>query len=185
LHSEYSTILVQDSTIAGNFSSEGGGIFLYNATSAQLDNSTIAFNAAISSAGPYGGGVFAYISNSGPVTVTSTVIGENIAGQKGPGQDLFVSNGLSVGASYSLIESFNSGSISQAGSPSTPNVIEYANPLLEPLHKNGGFTLTCEPLPTKSPLIGKGSNPDKLPTDQRGRAREVLGSTDIGAVEIA
>jgi len=185
IHSNYATLDVVDSTIAQNLSDQGGGLFLYNNTSTKLENSTIAFNGAFQ--GGQGGGLWSYLETGDPITVISTVIGQNATGMHGPGQDLFVSNG-SITSTYSLIESYNAGSVTDPGTIST--TILGANPLLGALGKNGGPTYTCRPLSFAnlrivSPLIGTGSNPLDLSRDQRGSPREIGMSTDIGAVEVA
>lgn len=176
IHSANSTIQTLDSTIAKNTADQGGGIFLYENSMTALDNSTIAFNKARQKG--EGGGVWGYLENSSdPIVVISTVIGQNTAGG-GPGQDLLITNG-SISAFNSLIESFNPNSVT-----GTANILN-TDPLLGPLRLNGGITMTCLPNATESPLRGQGSNPEKLPADQRGHDREIGGTVDIGAVEIA
>jgi hypothetical protein len=54
--------------------------------------------------------------------------------------------------------------------------------LLGPLAKNGGLTLTRMPAPN-SPAINNGQCVVGLPLDQRGLARQVGPSCDVGAVE--
>jgi len=176
VHSANSTIQTLDSTIAKNTADQGGGIFLYENTMTALDNSTIAFNKARQKG--EGGGVCGYLENSSdPIVVISTVIGQNTAGG-GPGQDLLITNGA-ISAFNSLIESFNPNSVT-----GTSNILN-TDPLLGALRMNGGITMTCLPNSIRSPLLGQGSNPEKLPADQRGHDRSIGGTVDIGAVEIA
>jgi hypothetical protein len=190
VHSAYGTLDTVDVTVARNLADQGGGIFLYENTATQLDNSTIAFNKARQAR--EGGGLWAYIETSGPVIVISTVIGQNVTGAGGAGQDLLVNTGQAIAAYSSLIESFSAASITAPSSIMFP-VLENVNPLLLPLHNNGGPTWTCIPSSVKSPLIGAGTLPvdtglPNMPTvsdDQRGHGRTVAGTVDIGAVEVA
>ena len=115
-----------DTTVARNLADQGGGIFLYENTATQLDNSTIAFNKARQ--GAQGGGLWAYIESSDPVIVISTVIGQNVTGARGAGQDLCVNTGQAIAAYSSLIESFTAGSVTAPDS-SLP-VLENVSPLL-------------------------------------------------------
>ena len=57
------------------------------------------------------------------------------------------------------------------------------DPLLLPLHHNGGPTRT-HALAKGSPAINAGDNTDAPPTDQRGRQRIVGGTIDIGSYEV-
>jgi hypothetical protein len=169
-------ITLSATTVAKNGADDGGGVLLYSNTGSEVDNCTIAFNTA--RMGGEGGGMWGYLdSNNDPIVVISTVIADNTAGHGGVGQDLFMGNGT-ITADYSLIDSFTPGSV--VGSDDLENL----NPMLGALTKNGGPTLTCLPS-LVSPLLGAGSNPNKLTQDQRGHAREVGGTTDIGAVEEA
>jgi hypothetical protein len=178
IHSANSTIQTLDTTIARNLADQGGGVFLYDNTMTALDNSTIAFNKARQPG--QGGGVWGYLeSTSDPIVVISTVVGQNVTGGKGAGQDLFVANNGAISAFNSLIESFDPGSVTGS------NNILNTDPLLGVLRDNGGITDTCLPSSTLSPLLGKGSNPENLTHDQRGAARAIGGTVDIGAVEIA
>jgi len=189
VHAAYGTLELVDTTVARNLADQGGGIFLYENTATQLDNSTIAFNKARQ--GAQGGGLWAYIESSDPVIVISTVIGQNVTGARGAGQDLCVNTGQAIAAYSSLIESFTAGSVTAPDS-SLP-VLENVSPLLGLLHNNGGPTWTCLPSSIRSPLIGAGTLPvdtglPNMPTvsdDQRGHGRVVAGTVDIGAVEVA
>jgi hypothetical protein len=177
IHSANSTIDLSQDTVFGNAADQGGGVFINSDTSSQLDNCTIAFN-RVWQAGE-GGGLWVYLdSNNDPVVVISTVLAENTTLHHGVAQDLFVGNSYSITADYSLIQSFTAGAVTGT------NDIEDISPLLSLLGKNGGSTLTCMPS-LVSPVLGAGSNPNKLTSDQRGHAREAGGTTDIGAVEEA
>ncbi|MBI5383215.1 MAG: hypothetical protein HZA90_00865 [Verrucomicrobia bacterium] len=64
----------------------------------------------------------------------------------------------------------------------SPDSMEYVDPLLGPLADNGGPTLTMAPAPES--LAIDGGDPATCPsTDQRGVARPVGTACDIGAVE--
>jgi len=181
IDSANSTITLIECTVAKNVAGQGGGLFISRDTSATLDNSTIAFNTA-RNAGE-GGGLWVQLdTNKDPVTVASTVIGQNTTGPGGHGADLYMSSGA-IAASHSLIESFTAGSVSDPSDPINTD-IENLSPLLHHLAANGGPTLTCLPNSTQSPLLGAGSNPQKLTRDQRGHVRTIFGTLDIGAVEV-
>jgi len=183
IHTQNSTIKLVQDTIARNGAGQGGGLFVNMDTSATVDNSTIAFNKALQAG--MGGGIWAYLDpNSDPITVISTAIGQNKTARKPvAGDDLFMSAGY-ITASYSLVESFTTNSVTQAVAGS---VIENVSPLLGPLQNNGGPTLTCLPSLSRSPLLGAGFNPltPPLTKDQRGDPREQGGTIDIGSVEVA
>lgn len=119
------------------------------------------------SADVIGGGIY---NNSAVLNLTNAIIWQNSPSQIA---------GTEVQATYSII---------QGGYPGEGNFS--ADPLLGPLHDNGGPTLTFALLPG-SPAIDAGSPTTCPPTDQRGFFRPVDGNgdglaiCDIGAFEFA
>jgi len=102
-----------------------------------------------------------FCSLVGPAAVISA--GGNIIGQ--------------VSATDGTVGSFTQPN-DQTGTPADP-----IDPLLGPLADNGGPTLTHLPL-DGSPAIDAGLNINLPATDQRGLARVINGTVDVGSVEI-
>jgi hypothetical protein len=157
----FGTLTVRTSTLSGNSAYGGGGIF--NGGSLVVTDSTIAANSAA-----IGGGIAL-----GPLTLANTILAGNTAPT---GPDVFATL-TSLG--YNLI-----GDPSDSSGFVATDLLGY-NPLLAPLGNYGGPTQTMALLPG-SPAIDAGSNnllPADLSTDQRGFARIVNGTVDIGAFE--
>ena len=127
-----------------------------------------------------GGGIFSIAdSGSASLILNNSILAGNTATGSGP--DLWDSNPDSTTTTLgtnliSDLEGQDSLSIS------TANLI-IAPPLLAPLGKHGGATMTMPPLPG-SPAINAGSANTTDGTDQRGLTRLIDGFLDIGAVEI-
>lgn len=181
----------------------GGAVFNI-AGKASFLNDTIVDNAA--SGGPggagldggasgaagagVGGGVFVF---AGSVTSENTVLATNTATQDPDVSGTFTSLGNNfvgnVGSAGGFVNQVSSDQVGGAGhpNPSNPTQTVYdpvIDPKLGPLQNNGGTTLTEVPT-ENSPLIDAGNNAAvaSLPTDQRGGARIIGGTVDIGAVE--
>jgi hypothetical protein len=158
------TLTMTNCTLAGNSSGFGGG--LLNVGMLTTTNCTFAGNFA-------GGG--GGITNLGTLNLGNTIVAGNNAGFFGsPDVDGTVtSNG------YNLI-----GNTSGARGFVASDLLNQ-NPLLGTLEANGGPTQTMALLPG-SPAIDAGRNaliPSGVTTDQRGFARIVNGTVDIGAFE--
>ena len=182
------TVAVINSTIAGNDASKGGGIYNAQGT-VTVKNSTISGN--MSSSG--GGGI--YQTSNSPISKASAFLSNTIVANNynATSPDLY-GNSLysSVTANYCLVgDTTGAGTItgtnSILGSGSNP-----VDPLLGPLGAYGGPTMPdgtqmkTVALLTGSPAIGAGSNalnPPGITTDQRGLARIVDGTVDIGSYE--
>lgn len=168
------TVQLGNGTVSGNrasgsYESRAGGLALGNAV---IRNSTIAFNR---SDGEVGGIAIHAASPEPDISITSSILARNTEAGDVP-SDLVAGTAvaLAVGGDHSLIEA--SVNVSFANLPLA------ADPELGPLAFNGGPTMT-HVLPATSPAIDAGSNPDALPTDQRGRPRVVGVAADIGAFE--
>jgi hypothetical protein len=178
------TIIVRDSTIAGNVAAEDGGGLEVNfgaGGAVTIEDSTIAANHAN---GGEGGGIRTVDPG---LTLADTIVAGNTATGKGP--DIAGIAG-SVAGAFSLI-----------GNPKGVTLTETvpgsdligSDPQLGPLAENGGPTATMALAPT-SPAVNKGGG--VLTTDQRGDPRPVLypgipisaatgaNGADIGAYEL-
>ncbi len=159
------TLTVTDSTLSNNSASvSGGGIYIDGGTG-KITNSTLSGNSA-----GIGGGIIAY---RGTLTLANTIVAMNTA-QTGADVDGTVSS-----KGYNLIGD------SSGGSGFVATDLLNLNPLLGTLQNNGGPTETMALL-AGSPAIATGSValiPPGITTDQRGSARVVNGTLDIGAFE--
>jgi hypothetical protein len=155
------------STISGNVGTQSVGGVL-SAADTTIANSTIAFNRSANEIFGYSEGVFF----QGPLTLTSSIIASNV-GPLGL-SDLGSIAGEAFTASNNLI---TASSVPLTG---TSTITECAK--LEPLHDNGGPTLT-HALKLNSPAIEMGV-PGPLNFDQRHLPRVAGAAADIGAVEM-
>jgi hypothetical protein len=181
------TASLTNCTVCGNTTNAGvdstGGIdtsSLNSDASTTLLNCTVANNTNLAG-GP--GGLFAgrYGTGQSTVTLTNTIVAENAGSQ-------FGTAGASVGPGTFVSQGYNLSSDS-SGSLTQPGDLQNVNPLLAPLGNYGGPTQTLALLPG-SPAIDAGSNAlavdagnNPLTTDERGVARVVNGTVDIGAFE--
>ncbi len=159
-------LTVQNTTFSGNSAAAGGGLFNNGGTST-VENSTFTGNS--SSGGP-GGNIF----NNGTMTVASSTV-------TGSTNDGILNNGgQTITVTNSIVAGNVAGDCDGCGTQVANNLIGGTS-ALGPLQYNGGSTQTMMPL-LGSPAIGAGSSgtPD---VDQRGFARPISGSTDLGAVE--
>ncbi|HJT82802.1 MAG TPA: Ig-like domain-containing protein, partial [Chthoniobacterales bacterium] len=207
-------LLVVDSAIVDNVTdsgntSSGGGIYNSGNHTGAIVNTTIARNKTLGAGtDKIGGGIFQV--GQGTLFVTNCTIALNEAQGGGglwsesnvDGSGLFAANSIIAANSAPLGPDFNGvilslgfnvvGNVQFVGSWGTaPGDILNVDPQLSPLGNYGGFTPTMVPLPG-SPVIGAGSpalavDADGYPllTDQRGLARTINGSVDIGAVQAA
>jgi len=107
-----------------------------------------------------------------PVRLFNSVVAGNEVG------DVY-SGGAPVEADYCYVGQAGAGSFD----PSAPGTNVFGGaPLLGALRWNGGPTPTMRPL-SGSPLIDRGTDADRPATDQRGYARLVGATVDIGSVE--
>jgi hypothetical protein len=199
------TLTITDSTLSGNISSAGGAILNTFTGSLSLLDSTLSGNSAVidgpgtglggavyAEGGPFtmigctvsgnsatrslgsGGGIFAS-GSAGPVLRNDIV-----AGNTGPfGPDIY---GPVASQGHNLIGDGTAGggfiASDLVGTSAQP-----IDPLLGPLQGNGGPTRTMALL-TGSPAIDAGDNSGAPDTDQRGFARIVNGTIDIGDFEV-
>ena len=206
------TAIIENSTIADNSAKNiGGGIVNDIDASLEVINSTITGNTVTrNSSSPYlsipdeafvraGAGIYnstrpSRMGGSGTVTITSSIVANNLDEQdnyladlgggileENPPSVFFNSNGNNLIGNGDNVEGFNNGVNEDiVGTAANP-----INPLLGTLQNNGGATPTIA-LFTESPAVDAGSNPNNLEFDQRGEgAFRVVGeSADIGAFEL-
>ena len=188
-------VAIDDSTITGNRATTGGGIYAKD-SGVSLTGSTVSGNYAsytFPSGGPitdpllgYGGGIVAV---GGELTLRDSIVAGNgqTAYVQHAHRDLFLADGASLHAEFSLIESDAASLPGLDGTDITGTGADLGR-----LRDNGGATNTL--LPSRSsPAINAG-RAFGLKTDQRGvarksaypgvKVREGSDGSDIGAVEL-
>ena len=174
------TNTLTNTTVSGNSASSGGGLvangFVFDGNqygTNNLINCTVSGNSATDS----GGGL---VNGSvGTTSLGNTIVAVNTAGTSGPD-----ALGTVVSSGNNLIGETD-GSSGWVGSDLTGTIATPLDPGLAPLGDYGGPTQTMALL-LNSPAIDAGNNaliPAGVTTDQRGFARIVNGTVDIGAFE--
>ena len=161
-----------NSAASGSPTAQGGGIWNGSQGMLTIRNTTIGFNAA-AAATANGGGIFN--TTGGTVTIGSTIASD----------DTTVINGVTTikdtaGAYASEGKNLVSNSTGSTGWISGDKLNQPA--LLTPLGSYGGPTQTFGLLPN-SQAINAGNNTNAPATDQRGAARIIGGTIDIGSFE--
>lgn len=168
------SLVVRNSTVSGNFTKkDGGGMQFYAVVDpVTIENTTIAFNSATGN----GGGINQFTDATGTITMESTIVSDNVAAV---GTDIQSTVGT-VASAKNAIGSYSVTNFTDNGGNLIGQVL-----LLTPLASNGGPTQTIRPQST-SPVVGAGSNPAFLTTDQRGAGfpRQVGAAVDIGSFEV-
>jgi predicted outer membrane repeat protein len=154
---------ITNATFQGNTAGSGGAIYNQSSTPT-LTNVTVSGNSA-----GFGGGIYNFSSNA---VLKNVVLWGDEAPSGGP-------------ELYNLFSTPTiSNSVIQGGCalPSCTNIIT-ADPLLQALASNGGFTRTMA-LGAGSPAIDAGTNTGCPGADQRGITRPQGQTCDIGAYEV-
>ena len=171
--SNYGTLTISNSTISGNSALTinqapgcGGGIG--NSGSLHIANSTISGNS-----GANGGAI---CNNAAPLEIANSILNAGDVGQ-----NIFNDGGTITSLGYNLSSDNGGGYLNGPGDQTN------TDPILGPLHNNGGPTQTHRPYP-QSPAIDAG-DPNFTPPpfyDQRGPGfdRVVNGRIDIGSFEV-
>jgi len=175
-----STAILQNVTIANNAADEdGGGLSAETGGTVSLKNVTVSGNTADRdrSGGGDGGGVFASTSGAGGVlNLRDTLVAGN-RDSGGEAHDCAKLGGTINSLGHNLVGNTNGCNwVTGAG-----DVLNRSARALG-LANNGGTTATVS-LKKTSPAINKGAS--CLPTDQRGVKRTLGGRCDIGAWELA
>jgi uncharacterized repeat protein (TIGR01451 family) len=179
-------LTLTDSTVVGNSASAQGGAVYAGAYQTTLVNDTITANQAPSGAGIYASDAIYFGFNmtvQNQTTVANTIVAGNF---DGPGQNNPDDITGFVTANYDLIGADANATL-QAGSGN--NLLGVTDPGLGALASNGGPTETCALLPYSAAIdagstalaVDTSGNP--LTTDQRGLARVVGPTVDVGAAE--
>ena len=170
-------LTLTNSTISGNTATGGAGGGInnfgaygpFNASTATLNNATMANNSA-----PAGGG----IANGGTLKLKNSLIAGNSAGSAPDCSGTLASQGYNLLGNSAGCGGLTDGiSGDLVGSAAHP-----VDPKLGPLQDNGGATFT-HALLSDSPAIDAGSPAACAATDQRGIARPHGTGCDIGAYE--
>lgn len=173
-YNHVATMNFYNSTISGNTASSlGGGIYftLQGASHGMISNTTITGNQA-----PNGGGVMIF-SGQSVVRIRSSILAGN-TGNQGP--DLY---GTIHSGGYNILGT-TGGSWGNMNPATGDQIGQFSiiNAQLAPLADNGGPTRTHALLPG-SPALNNGNAFDAT-ADQRGYARVVGGTADVGALEM-
>ena len=169
---------ITNSTISGNVSSDGGGIFLQDGTMT-ITNSTITDNRSTAYAA---GGIFARPGVS--LNLRNSIVAGNSHFEF---PDVRHQGAGITSLGHNLIGKTH-GSVGWVASDLTGMIAAPLDAKLGPLQDNGGQTKT-HALLSGSPAIDAGDNsvvgpPLNLTTDQRGRLRQFNGTVDIRAYEV-
>ncbi len=179
IHNNGGTLTITNSTVATN-GSQGDGSGIDSAGVLTCVNCTIAYNTGV------GGGLAV---DSGTAILDNTIVALNTTlglNQQG-GSPLDIVGTISASSAFNLIGAGGAGGLKNR---ENGNHVGIADPLLGTLAGNGGPTQTIALL-HDSPALGAGSvalavdplNNQRLATDQRGFARIVNNTVDIGAFE--
>ena len=179
IYNTLGAVFLTNTTVSGNRGLRGAGVYNeYNATNPgariYLTNSTVAFNR--STIGP--GGI---VNEPGAIVR----LGNSIVNKNTRNDDLYDISGAVISQGFNII-----GPPNDSDGWLAKDMVGVIFPMLAPLGHNGGTTLT-HALRPKSPAMNGGSialavDPLKnteLVADQRGSARNVGGTVDIGAYE--
>jgi predicted outer membrane repeat protein len=178
LDSSDNSLTINNSTFANNTAGSQGAAIIADPGSgpAVFTNCTITANSVSSGSTGVGAGLYA----GRPVTLQNTIIARNFHGSAKAADD--IAGTVSSASAFNLIGIGGAGGL--AGGVNN-NLVGVANPGLGTLSNNGGPTQTIALL-AGSPAIDHGSNSfvTSGATDQRGLARVVGGTVDIGAFEV-
>ena len=169
-------LTIYDCTIAANIAKLGGGIV--NIGLLKIADSTVASN-TVTGAGADGGGIYNLAANN-QLALLDTIVFN-------PNSGAATKNDVLNPIDQAQGDLFGSNVTIATGGDLGGNKFN-VNPLLGPLHNNGGPTATMALLPG-SPAIGAGASTSKISglsvqaTDQRGDPRPANG-IDIGAFQV-
>lgn len=174
-------VTITNTTISGNSASQNGGGIQSTGTSLTitLNNVTIANNTAGAS-GSFGDGGGIYVT--GTVRIKNSIIAGNRDLAVGDNFPDCVGIVTSQGSNLLGDNSGCTGLVNGSGGNLVGTTLSPIDPLLGPLSNLGGATRVL-PLKPGSPASDAGNNTTCATTDQRGVARPVNGTCDMGAFE--
>jgi hypothetical protein len=172
-----SNVTLTNCTLNGNSGSNGGGLWLSGTSSSAFATATLVNCTVSGNTANYGGGL--YRGFHATLSLGNTIVAGNTATKTGPDVNAPVN---SLG--HNLIGKADSSIGWISGSDMWGTIAAPLNPLLAPLGTYGGPTQTMPLLPG-SPALDAGQNTlvAGITTDQRGFARTVNSTVDIGAFE--
>lgn len=153
-------------TFTGNHANRGGALSNSIVSYANLTNVTFTDNSITPANPQYGGAIFNFSTST--VTITNTILWGNSVPQ-------LTNSSATATISYSDVQ----GGCSSIPGTTCSNSID-ANPLLNALANNGGFTQT-QALSANSPAIDTGDSLNCPSKDQRGYYRPINGDSIPGA----
>ncbi len=167
---------MENSTISGNTTPSGASAieFITNGDRTQIHN--INSNTITNNTSDSDGIAGAAITFGGTGTIDGTIDNSIVSGNFANGSPSDIGTDLfHVDSDYNLI---GTGATQISG---LNNILNVNDPLLAPLADNGGNTQSHIPY-GNSPVLNVGFT--TLPLDQIGNTRGILGTSDIGAIEI-
>jgi CSLREA domain-containing protein len=172
-------LVVTNTTFVNNTAGSRGGALKIQGTTFSLTNTTITGNrVTLGSGGAYGGGLY----DSSTAVLHNTIVAGNFQGPASSTTANDIYGNVDSTSSFNLIGTGGSGGLVNGANN---NQVGVSAPRLGGLANNGGPTQTVSLLPG-SPAIDRGSNAFVTAgeTDQRGLARTVNGTVDLGALEV-
>ena len=162
----YGPLEITNSTFEGNTAANrGGGIFSDSSTNSLITHSTFSGNSAVSTL--HGGGIHIF----GSLRMYNSIIANTSSGY-----DCYWNYIDNPWSTTNLIEN-NAPLPNSCGTP-----LSTADPMLQPLAQNGGFTHTMA-LPLASPAVDQGNPTWCVTEDQRGVTRPQGPACDLGSFE--
>jgi hypothetical protein len=176
--------MIVSSTISGNSAQTVGGM-LVSGDGPTISNSTIAFNHSETDAvgaNAVAAGLAVGYGVNAIATLVSTIVANNTATAANLPTDISIreGSGAVLMGEHNLVMT-----VDEVPATIDSVITVTADPMLGPLQKNGGSTLTHVPA-WNGVAIGVGSNPTMLTSDQRGEGfprSTPAGKTDVGAVQ--
>jgi hypothetical protein len=175
---------IVQSTFSGNKATYAAGIVVAG-DAPTISNSTIAMNHSETDSDgsdAIASGIAVNSNATGGINLISTIIANNTA----TATDIPTDISIATGSNATLTGEHNLVMTVDEVPATIDSVITVtADPMLGPLQKNGGSTLTHVPA-WNGAAIGVGSNPAMLTSDQRGQGfprSTPAGKTDVGAVQ--
>ncbi|WP_353780245.1 choice-of-anchor Q domain-containing protein [Winogradskyella sp. 3972H.M.0a.05] len=167
---------MENTTISGNTSPNGASAIEFITTGGYSQVLNMNSNTITNNTSDSDGEAGAAITFSAGISVDGTIDNSIISGNLANGSPSDIGNDSFVPDSGNNLIGTGATQINAIS-----NIFNVNDPLLAPLADNGGNTLSHLPY-GNSPALNAGFT--NLPTDQLGNARDILGTDDIGAIEL-